>query len=496
MALGIAINAFANRGVRRRQAFEFLLYSGALVVVLLLLSSWVVTNAESAPRQSYNYYYDNTPIPWSVMGLADIFALILLGLGGLVIAPASVAATVASERRSGTLDQLRTTPLDPLSLVLGFVVGAPARFYLLCAGPLALHVVCGLTGVIPVGTMVASVVTLGVGTLACCMVGLALSLAPQHDTGGPFISLGVAGLLGFTGFIAAAMATERSASHWAFAHPAGALNAVMLAHNGLWRAISVGPWSIEKFSEPSMSGALALAPILSVMVSLAGGALLARASCRKLAQPHRPLFSKGQALALFALSAAMVILPLDTTRHALTNRSVGYLPLVFGIFLMPVAAVLSLLSTPDFKSWALSLRSRTKQGLFSDGAAPHAMVGAMLLIFLFFCVVMLNGGGFPLMLRDRHVVALLWALYTAFTVAPFALFATTRYTTTATRTAYSVAVGAHLFYQMISIALCADSWHGGTERMMLQIGALLGLAVPAWVVFRQRVLRQKTLAGA
>src|SRR5688572_2287737 len=103
MALGIAINAFANRGVRRRQAFELLLYSGALVVVLLLLSSWIVTNAESAPRRSY--YYDAPPIPWSVMGLADIFALILLGLGGLVIAPASVAATVASERRSGTLDQ-------------------------------------------------------------------------------------------------------------------------------------------------------------------------------------------------------------------------------------------------------------------------------------------------------------------------------------------------------------------------------------------------------
>jgi hypothetical protein len=491
MALGTAVNAFANRGVRRRQVLEWMMYSGALVVVLVLLASWIVSNAENAPRRSY--YYDAPPIPWSVMGLADIFALILLGLGGLVLAPATVAATVASERRSGTLDQLRTTPLDPLSLVMGFVVGAPARFYLLCSGPLALHVVCGLTGVIPLGTMIASLVTLAIGTLACCMVGLAFALAPQNDTGGPFISLGVAGVLGLTGFIAAAMATERDASHWAFAHPAGALNAVMLAHDGLWRAISIGPWSLDKFSEPSMSGALALSPILSAIVSLAGGVLLARAACRKLEQPHRPLFSKGQALALFTLAAMMVILPLDTGRHELTRRTIGWMPLIFGLFLMPVAAITALFSTPDFKSWALALRSGKKQGLFSDGAAPHATVAVMILIFLTLTTIMLAPGGFPFHLRDRHVVALLWACYNAFMIAPLVLFATTRYTTTATRTAYSVAAGAHLFFQMISIALCADSWNGDTQRMMLQLGALLALAVPAWVLYRQSVLRKKTL---
>ncbi len=490
MSLGIAVNAFANRGVRRRQAFEFMLYSGALVVVLVLLASWIVSNAEHAPRRAY--YYDAPPIPWSVLGLADIFALILLGLGGFVLAPASVAATVASERRSGTLDQLRTTPLDPLSLVMGFIIGAPARFYLLCAGPLALHVVCGLTGVIPVGTMIASVVTLAVGTLACTMVGLALSLAPQQDTGGPFISLGVAGLLGFTGFIAAAMSTERDASHWAFIHPAGALNAVMLAHDGLWRAISIGPWSLDKFAEPSMAGALALSPILSVMASLAGGALLARAACRKLAQPQRPLFSKGQALALFSLACAVVILPLDVARVHMSDRQTGITPLIFGIFLLPILCATALLATPDFKNWALALRSGKKSGLLGDGAAPHLMVALMLSVFLAGCVIALHG----LPNRERHLAALAWACYTALTIGPFALFATTRYTTTATRTAFSVAVCAHLLFQMICIGLASEGHSGETERMMLEIGGFLALAIPAWVLYRQRVLRKKTLAGA
>ncbi len=113
-------------------------------------------------------------------------------------------------------------------------------------------------------------------------------------------------------------------------------------------------------------------------------------------------------------------------------------------------------------------------------------------------MVLVEGKGDQLTSNGDHVhgfKSLLWALYTAFTVAPFALFATTRYTTTATRTAYSVAVGAHLLFQMISIALCADSWYGDTQRMMLQAGGLLALAVPAWVVYRQSVLRTKTLAG-
>jgi len=491
MSLKLAVSAFAHRGVKRRQALEFLAYSGALVVVLVLLASWIVSNAESAPRRSY--YYDAPPIPWSVLGLADVFSLILLGLGMFVIAPAAVAASVSSERRAGTLDQLRTTPLDPLSLLAGFALGAPARFYLLCAGPLALHVLCGLTGVIAPGAMVASLVVLSLGSLVCALAGIALALAPQNDSGGPFVSLGVAALLGLSGFAAMAMATERSGVSWAFIHPAGALNAVMISHDGLWRHLFVSPWGLDKFAEPQMSGALMLSPILSALMSLGGGALLARAACRRIAQPHRPLFGKVSAMVLFALAAAAVILPLDAIREGRSSNAAGFLPLVFGIFLLPVLALSTLLSTPDFKTWALALRSGKRPGPFADEAGPLPTVIVMLLTFLLLVSVSLNGIGFPHLMRDRHAFALAWALYTAVTVAPFVLFATTRYTTTAARTGFTVAVCAHLLFQIICIGLSTESHYAqGGERMVLEIGALLAILVPAWVVWRQRVLRART----
>jgi hypothetical protein len=134
-----------------------------------------------------------------VLGLADLLAVALLALGLFVIAPAAVASAVAAERRSGTLDQLRTTPLSPLGLATGIVVGAPAKLYLLCAGPLALHVVAGLSGAIPVESLVASLCVLACGGLASALFGLAVALAPRQETGGALSALAVAGALGTLG---------------------------------------------------------------------------------------------------------------------------------------------------------------------------------------------------------------------------------------------------------------------------------------------------------
>ena len=41
MSIRASISAFAYRGVRRHQVIELLLYSGGLVVLLLLLSAWI-----------------------------------------------------------------------------------------------------------------------------------------------------------------------------------------------------------------------------------------------------------------------------------------------------------------------------------------------------------------------------------------------------------------------------------------------------------------------
>ena len=125
-----------------------------------------------------------------------MLALWTLGLAGFVLAPALVAAAVANERRVGTLDQLRTTPLSPLALAAGMIVGVPARLYLLCAGPLALHVIACVAGPLPLSTLVASLAVLGGGHAASCALGLCVALAPRQESGGAFAALGVAALLG------------------------------------------------------------------------------------------------------------------------------------------------------------------------------------------------------------------------------------------------------------------------------------------------------------
>lgn len=493
MSVRAAMSAFTHRGVRRRHAIELVAYSGGLVALLLLVASWICAQARLAPRM-YTKEYNLPEIPWNELALADIFGVMLLALGLFVLAPAAIAATVAAERRSGTLDQLRTTPLDPFGLLVGLVVGAPARFYILCAGPLALHVLCGLTGIIPLDTLATSLITLGLGGAVCAMVAMAVALAPRQDSGGAFIALGVAGLLGVSGLIAAALATERQGVSWSFLHPAGALNASMLVHDGLWRHLAVGYWSLEKFNEPAFSSALAFSPLLSAVVSLAGGVLLARASCRKLASPHLPLFSKAQAVAMFALFAAAIILPLPSFDPS--GRRAGMTALGFGMFLLPVMGTLGLFATPSFEAWALALRRGKKPNAWSDDGAPHQAVWVMLVIFVLLVNLRLGGMGFPWQVRDRHLVAFAWSAWVAFSLPIFMLFAATRYQTAATRWAFGVAVGAHLLFQVICIGLSTDGYLAFSERTVVQIGLLASFFVPSWVLFRQQTLRKHTLAAS
>src|SRR5207248_7485733 len=102
MSVGAAISAFTFRGARGRTLATSLAYAAGIAALVLLLAAWIV----SAEREQSALVRDD--VPWSILGLADVFAVWLLGLGAFVLGPAVVAATVASERRAGTLDQLRT----------------------------------------------------------------------------------------------------------------------------------------------------------------------------------------------------------------------------------------------------------------------------------------------------------------------------------------------------------------------------------------------------
>src|SRR5205823_3253149 len=163
---------------------QILLYSAGIAVLLVVLSAWIVSQADEPPGGTC-YWSGCTPLApvrWSVLALADVFAAGLLGLGLFVLAPASVAAAVAAERR---------------------------------AGPLALHVLAGATGVIPVDSMAASLCVLVCGGLASTLLGLAVALAPRQESGGALVALGVAGVLGTAGVVAACFAAEPHAVPWA-----------------------------------------------------------------------------------------------------------------------------------------------------------------------------------------------------------------------------------------------------------------------------------------
>jgi hypothetical protein len=493
MSVVMAISAFAQRSVRRRHAVELLAYSGGAVGVLLLFSAWICAQARLAPPPyAWAGGAGPPPIPWSVLGLTDIFAVGLLALVLFVLAPATVAATVAAERRAGTLDQLRTTPLDPLSLLAGLVMGAPARFYLLCAGPLALHLLCGLTGVIPLETLLATTVTLLLGAVACALVAVVVALAPRQEQGGAFVALGVAALIAVSGFVAVALTDDRTGASWAFLHPAGALNASMISYDGLWRHLSISTWRLDRFEHVGYVDALNLSPFLFALFAVVGSVLLCRAACRKLAAPHLPLFGKAQALGLFSLVAAGVILPFG--ERDLGPRTFATVPLILGMFLLPVMAAVGLFATPSFEAWALRIRSGRRAGGFSDDASPHQAVWAMLGVFVALIAVRLGPLGFPQLLRERAVLAWVWGCFTAATLPLYMEFAATRYQTAAARGAFGVAVGAHLFTQMIAIGLGSAGYLGSAETTFLELTVPFAILVPSWVLFRQSALHKRTLA--
>jgi hypothetical protein len=492
--IAATISAFAHRGVRRRHALELLAYSGGIVALLLLFAAWICAQGREAPPP---YYWDASikvpPIPWNELGLADLFSVYLLGMAAFVIIPAQVAAVVASERRGGTLDQLRTTPIEPLGLLAGLLFGVPARLYLLCAAPVALHVLCGLTGVIHFETMIATLVTLGTGGLFCTVLASVVALAPRQDSGGTFVALAVAAFLCGSGILTMVLVSERSGIHWAFMHPAGALQAELISHDGLWRSLLTDWWNRERFAEPSYSGQLSLQPVLAALLSVTAGAVLARGACRRLAAPHLPLLSKPQALALFGLGAASLILPLPMTDYY-SHSMASTVPLVFGLLLLPVAALLGLLATPTVEAWLMGLRDKRVRP-FSDDATPHTTVWAMLGLFLALVAVRMGGHGFPELLHGRDWTALAWGCALAATVPIYLLFASTRYATAGARVAFCAGISAFLLMQAIAVGCTLGGVRDGAETSFVEFAAVLGLAVPIWVGWRQRVLRSKLLAA-
>ncbi|HEX9100709.1 MAG TPA: hypothetical protein VF997_00830 [Polyangia bacterium] len=497
MSVRVAISAFAHRGARRGEAASFLVYSGVLTLALLLLAAWIAPEARLADLESLRMWGQMKPpqVPaldpslWTTLALGDVFAMWALALAGFVLAPAMVAAAVANERRAGTLDQLRTTPLSPLALAAGTIVGVPARLYLLCVGPLLLHVVAAIAGPLPLPTLVSSLAVLAAGTAASCALGLCVALAPRQESGGTFAALGVAALLGMFAFMTSLFAIDRHLVAWSYLHPAGALDAVMLSQEGLWRRMVVGPWG-GQFDSAGYRAALPLVPLASVAASLLFGALLLRAACRKLAAPQLPLFSKRQAVALFAFAAGAVVGPLVVSDLGDFDANGAY---GFSALLLPAVVVVGLFATPTFEAWALALRAKKSVGWASDDAAPHRAVWLMLALWAGLVLALLGDHrthGF----HSGEPLALLWTALLAVTLPVYFLFAATRYATVAARWAFGVAVAAHVVAQLVAVGIVRNGEPRGFAGTYVTLAGIAAVAVPAWTAWRQHVLKVRTLA--
>jgi hypothetical protein len=335
---------------------------------------------------------------------------------------------------------------------------------------------------------------IAVGTAAACVIGLCVALAPRQESGGTFAALGVAAVLGVSGFIAGAFATDRHMVAWSYLHPAGALDAVMLSAPGLWRRMVVGPWG-SVFESARYTGALGLVPFASVAASLVFGIVLLRAACRKLESPQLPLFSKPQAVTLFALAAGAVVLPVSLARASMDfDAPVAY---GFSLVMLPFLTVVGLFSTPTFESWAMAarrgLKSGQRLGWSADDAPAHRAVWLMEGLWAAFMFVMVSQHWMHSMSGDE-TLALVWTAGLAATLPIYFLFASTRYSTVAARWAFGVAVAAHLLAQVIAVAIVRGHEVRGFAGTFVTLAAMAGVGVPAWTAWRQRVLRLRTLA--
>jgi hypothetical protein len=131
----------------------------------------------------------------------------------------------------------------------------------------------------------------------------------------------------------------------------------------------------------------------------------------------------------------------------------------------------------------------------ADDAAPHFAVWTMLAAFVALVFVKLGGWGFPTLLHDRDFVTFGWGCALAATLPLYLQFASTRYATAGARVAFGAAIAAHLLAQIIAAACMLNGTRDGAETSFVELAAILGVAVPLWIVWRQHVLKRKLLAA-
>ena len=120
-----------------------------------------------------------------------------------------------------------------------------------------------------------------------------------------------------------------------------------------------------------------------------------------------------------------------------------------------------------------------------------ALVVFLVMVATYVAALALRLPGFPSVMGHNEQWSFLWALGFAMTLPVYALFGNTRFSTVPARVAFSAAVFAHMLYQIIIIGLFASNNglpSSSGAAVAVEIGVLLSVAVPAWVIFRQHRL--------
>lgn len=473
MLLDNALSAFVVRGTQGRRGV-LLLYSALGTAALFLLSLVV------AARAAEDHHHVDP------LALADMLAMIFVSCALLMVAPAVVAAQVGEERRAGTLDLLRTAPLSPTMLAAGFVVGAPGGVYLLSAGPLALHCVATLFGRVPVTSSIEAVLLLGVGSVMLTLASMLTSLTLARSSNAGAAPMMIVGLLAIAALMSVGMASGEGSSAWAFVHPAGALASVYEQFPGPFQDALLSTYQLDQMTHGAAFAWQSIEPLFALLVYAIGAAFMLVAARRALAGDPPAQLTKGEAIGLFALATFAVLVPLRATH---VGEAVEHDPLAVTILsLVPAYLLCVLSSTPSQAGYG----DGSAHGLSPRGAP--LMAAALMIATVAGVSLALFGGA---ALAAFHTPGSLChaGAFTglALTLPIYSLFVVTRVTTAAGRLAIVAALSVYVVTQLFAWTVGIDLAYREMDRsdevpaLLAHVGMVLGVVLPAFVAWRQRV---------
>lgn len=489
MSLRRTVFAFAARqvspsAVARHFAIGAFLVAFMAFFARFLCSQVLPIDPSCAPDR---WRWDSTcdPAIWTVSGLTDLFAIASLAIGLFLIVPAMISAQLGQERRSGTLEQLRSSPASSQALIGGFILGAPARVYLMLAAPLGYHIAYGALGGLSLAALVGSVFVLALGSLVLSMLAVVAALGPRRSDVSSMQPLSLAAMIGCLGLTALGMssALELQLTGLSLLHPLGALASTLFVDDNVFRHVFAASNAYSRGGEPAIQESLATAPIFFAVIMIPIVAILGGAALRRLRDPELPLFSKPLGVALFVVLLGAFVAPFV---HQ-SNGSDGLVYFCgFGSALLPIVMLLAQLMTPSAERWAIGLHQPSS--LFSDARGPFAAVFVMALIFVTVTSVSCGLGGPPFI-----GVSAVWGLYLALTAPIFFLYRATTHAGGLFLFGYS----AWVMLQLIGMGTFDSTTrgHNPIAQVVCMTSIAFGLGVPAWLQFRQMQLRSKLLAA-